>query len=192
MGASKSAFYRSIETGLRLVLFLFSKIAATGSQFPFPSFSVFSYPEGSISRYRTEHVHGIQKVKLRLDLQPSKCTVTFENKFKLQNLNLNTFGFFQKYLNNSVIQGVTKVSMIEVCNRVFLSFFLIYIVTSVCPLTPTTTANTIKRGIVTVDFNILTEEKDSISCEQSKCDCGNYGFKQGSEGNSFNFNNFNP
>ena len=53
---------------------------------------------------------------------------------------------------------VTKVSMIEVCNRVFLSFFLIYIVTSitgVCPLTPTTPArddkgsmsNTIYSGL---------------------------------------------
>ena len=56
-------------------------------------------------------------------------------------------------------------TMIEVCNRVFLSFFLIYIVTSitsVCPLTPSTpptSANTIKRGIVTVDK--LTEERDS-------------------------------
>ena len=44
--------------------------------------------------------------------------------------------------------------MIEVCNRVFLSFFLIYIVTSitsVCPLTPTTTANPLKMRRQGVD-----------------------------------------
>ena len=83
--------------------------------------------------------------------------------------------------------------MIEVCNRVFLSFFLIYIVTKSTVCAPSVTeereSTFCEEPKCGCDLNIFDEKKGSLYCEQSKCDYGNYEGRQGPEGNSFKFNN---